>query len=70
MQGPVLAALQNALADKEGPVRVAAIDAWATMAARRDLDRVAIARVLQTAAADANPLVAAAARKALRKLAP
>jgi len=62
----LLPALMAGLNDKEGVVKQAAIDALAALADKVGDQRDAVAKGIQACLADPNPLVAAAAEKALR----
>ena len=66
--GPILVALQTALADKDGLVRVAAVHGLTTLIARPGIDRNGIATSLRYCESDTNPLVTSAARDGLAAL--
>ena len=66
--GPILVALQTALADKDGLVRVAAVHGLTTLIARPGIDRNGIATSLRSCESDTNPLVTSAARDGLAAL--
>ena len=63
--GPIVAALQTALADKDGAVRLAVVRGLSALSARPGIDRTAIVASLRACSSDPNPLVTAAAREAL-----